>query len=68
MPLIQTAEEAVNAAERFLSKYYGIRVLQKVVRQDDAWLTEFDVGILSVQIVRVRVDAATGSIVEYTKV
>lgn len=64
---IETAEEAVDAADRFVGKYHGTRVLQKVVREGAKWKLEFDVGILSIQIVRVTLDAETGSILEYTK-
>ena len=68
MPAIQTAEDAVDAAERFLNRYHGFRKLNKVAREKDKWVTEFDVSILGPQmVVRIALDAETGSVVEYTK-
>lgn len=68
MPTINNAEDAVNAAEHFLNRYHAFRVLKKVFRDKDKWVTEFDVAILGIEIVRVTLDAETGSILEYEKV
>lgn len=68
MPTINTAEDAVNAAEHFLNRYHAFRVLKKVVRDKDKWVTEFNVAILGTEIVRITVDAETGSILAYEKV
>ncbi|MBI4302870.1 MAG: hypothetical protein HY665_00820 [Chloroflexi bacterium] len=68
MPVINTAEDAVNAAERFVNRYHAFRVLKRVARENSKWVTEFDVAILGSEIVRVTLDAETGSVIEYTQV
>ena len=65
MPSIENVERAAEVAERFLAKYYAFRRLVKAERVGGEWLVEFDVGILSKEIVRIRLDANTGEIVEY---
>lgn len=65
MPAINTAEDAVNVAERLLERYYAFRKLLNARRQDGMWLVEFDVGIISKQLARITLDAATGDIMEY---
>lgn len=65
MAAIENIERAVEVAERFLLKYYVFRKLVKAERENGAWLVEFDVGVLSKEIVRIRLDANTGEIVEY---
>ena len=66
--MINTAEEAVNTAERFLAKYHSFRILKRVVRQGEIWVTEFDVAVLGIRIVRVTLDAQTGNVAEYGEV
>lgn len=68
MPTINTVEDAVNAAEHFLNRYHAFRTLKKVVREEDKWVTEFDVGVITTEIVRVTIDAQTGSVIEYTRI
>lgn len=69
MPKIETAEDAVNIAEKFLLRYYSYRILQKVTQDLGKWVVEFDVSILGPkEIVRIKLDADTGSVIEYTKV
>jgi hypothetical protein len=36
------------------------------VREDGTWLVEFDVGVIKTTIVRIKMDADTGDIIEYT--
>ena len=68
MPAINTAEDAISTAERFLTKYHVFRILKKVTRDKDKWVVEFDVAVLGVKVVRVTLDATTGSVVEYNEV
>lgn len=65
MPAINTAEDAVKAAERFISKYYMFRKLLRATREKDAWIVEFDVGVLNPRIARIKVAPATGAVLEY---
>jgi hypothetical protein len=67
MPPIDTAEDAVKKAELFLEKYHLFHKLTKVAREKDKWITEFDVAILGSEIIRIEIDAYTGSIMEYGK-
>ncbi len=67
MTAIRTAEDAVNTAERFLNRYHAFRTLKKVAQEKDKWVTEFDVSILGpAHIIHITLDAATGSVIEYT--
>lgn len=68
MPAIDTAEDAVNGAQKFIERYYVFHTLQRVVREGEKWVTEFDVGLLGTDIVRVSLDARTGKVIEYTRV
>jgi hypothetical protein len=68
MPAINTAEDAVKVAEKFLAKYHAFRILKRVVRQGETWVTEFDVAVLGVKIVRVTLDVQTGNIIEYGEI
>ena len=68
MSEVGNVEEAVRIAEQFVGKYYVIHRLEKVGRQDDIWVVEFDVSILgSKDIVRVELEQKTGGIIGYTK-
>lgn len=68
MPAIERAEDAVNTAERFLFKYYPLHRLLKVVKEEAAWLVEFDISILPPrQIVSIRLDPETGNVIKYTQ-
>lgn len=61
-------EEAVEKAIEFLEKkagYYYHKLLKAELSSDGHWHLEFDVGVLSRVIVRIKVDDHTGRIVEY---
>jgi uncharacterized membrane protein YkoI len=68
MPTIDTAEDAVNAAEIFLARYHANTILKRVVRQGEKWVMEFEVATSGTNIVRVTVDAQTGNVLEYGEV
>lgn len=65
MPAINTAEDAVKATERFVSKYYKFLRLLRATREKDAWVVEFAVGVLNPQIARIKVAPDTGAVLEY---
>ena len=67
MPMIQTAEEAVNAAERFLNRYHAFRQLQSVTKDDGLWRLKFDVGVIQTEIVSMAVSVEDGQVLEYAK-
>lgn len=68
MPSIETAEDAVTVARRFLAQYYPLHRLTRAVKEEAAWLVEFDISILPPrQIIRIRLDPSTGNLIEYTE-
>ncbi len=69
MSEVNNAEEAVKIADQFISKYYYIHKLEKVIQQDEVWVVEYDISILAPKVgVRIKLDRNTGSIIEYTKI
>jgi len=63
---VKSAAEATQIAESFIKKYrWYIRPL-KAVKEDDSWLVELDVGPLFTTIAKIKVDAKSGDILEYT--
>ena len=65
MPPIQNLEDAVSAAEHFLFRYYSYRTLKTVRKENADWHLEFDVGILSTEILSMTIEAATGAVTSY---
>jgi len=63
---IKTAEKATAIAHSFIKKYRSFARPVKAIREDDAWLVDIDVGPLAAKIAKVKIDAKTGDILEYT--
>jgi len=63
---IKSAKEATEVALSFIKKYRFIARPLKAVREDNTWLVEIDVGPLATIIAKVKVDAKSGDILEYT--
>jgi len=69
MSEVNNAEEAVIIADQFISKYYYIHRLEKVIRQGEVWVVEYNISILGPkQEIRIKLDTKTGSLIEYTKI
>ena len=69
MALIETVEDAVDAAETFIKRYHHFIFLERVVEEDGGWIVEFDTTIMGPKaVVRIRVDPKTGKITEFTRV
>lgn len=69
MSKVNNAEEAVSIADQFISKYYYIHKLEKVIQQGQVWVVEYDISILGPkERIRIKLDGNTGSIIEYTKI
>ena len=66
MPRLQTVEEAFQRADAFLSKYYAFKRPLSAKKEGDNWLLEYDVGVFGVEKVRLRIEAESGSIIDYT--
>ena len=63
---VKSASEATEIAQNFIKKYRMIARPLKAVREDGTWLIEIDVGPIFVMVAKVKVDAKSGDILEYT--
>jgi len=63
---IKSAEEATVRALSFIKKYRTIVRPIRAVREDDSWLVEIDVGPIFSAIAKVKIDAESGDVLEYT--
>ena len=63
-----TAEGATEVALAFLKKHYKFIPQEpvKAVRENNVWLVEIDVGLLKTRIASIKIDSATGDILEYS--
>ena len=62
----KSAEEATARALSFIKKYRTIVRPIRAVREDDSWLVEIDVGPIFTAIAKVKIDAESGDVLEYT--
>lgn len=66
MSEINTAEDAVRKADSFLNKYYLFHRLEGVKKTGDNWVVQYDVSVIGPKkIVIIKLDAKTGSLIEY---
>ncbi|PKB71308.1 MAG: hypothetical protein BZY87_06305 [SAR202 cluster bacterium Io17-Chloro-G6] len=65
MTTISNAEEAINAADHFMRKYYSYMRPLSAKQDEQTWLVVFDVGVVKIQRVEVRIESETGSILEF---
>lgn len=63
---IQTVEEAIRTGEAFVARYYFFKRPQEAKKEGDTWLVVFDVGVFTKELLRLRIDANSGSIIEYS--
>jgi len=63
---VKSAKEATEIALSFIKKYRFIARPLKAVREDNTWLVEIDVGPLFVTVAKIKVDAKSGDVLEYT--
>ncbi len=63
---VRSAAEATELARNFIKKYRTYTRPLKAVREDDTWLVEIDVGPIFTIIAKIKVDAKSGDILEYT--
>ena len=63
---VKSAAEATEIAVSFIKKYRWYTRPLKAVREDDTWLVEVDVGPLLTIVAKIKVDAKSGDILEYT--
>ena len=66
MSAITTAEDAIKKADSFIVRYYYFYKLQNVRKDGDEWVVRYDVSVIGPpKIVIIRLDAKTGSLIEY---
>jgi len=63
---IESAEKATEIALSFIKKHYFVAIPKKTVREENFWMIEIDVGFVSPKIAKVKLDAKTGNIIDYT--
>jgi len=63
---VKSASEATTIAKSFIQKHRLIARPIKAARENDTWLVEIDVGPLATIVAKVKVDARSGEILEYT--
>jgi len=62
---VKSAPEATEIANKFIKKHRFFTRPIKAVREDDTWLVEIDVGVITTEIAKVKIDAKSGDILEY---
>jgi hypothetical protein len=65
---VDNAEEAMDVANSFMKKDNAVALPLKAVRRDDIWLVDVDIGAVRMEIVRVKIDAKTGEILDHETV
>lgn len=63
---VKSAASATEIALSFIKKHHWFARPMKAVREDNTWLVEIDVGPFARTIAKVKVDAMSGDILEYT--
>jgi len=65
---VKSAPEATEIALSFLKEHYQFIPQQpiKAAKEDNAWLVEIDVGLLRARIAKIKIDAKTADILEYS--
>jgi len=63
---VKSAPEATEIARNFLRKYRMTVTPLRAVREGDAWLVEIDVGPIFKSVAKVKIDAKSGDILEYS--
>lgn len=63
---VKSAKEATEIAQSFVQQYFFFARPRKAIRDDGIWLVELDVGALTPMIAKVKLDAKSGDVLEYT--
>ena len=65
MPIVETAEDAIMLADDFLSRYYTWKHPLTARNNGDSWTVLFDVGAVATRKIEMKVDCASGKILEF---
>lgn len=65
---VESADRATEIALSFLKEHYQFIPQQpiKAAKEDNIWLVEIDVGLLRTRIAKIKIDAKTATILEYS--
>ena len=65
---VKSATEATEIALSFLKEHYQFVPQEpiKAAKEDNVWLVEIDVGLLRTRIAKIKIDARTADILEYS--
>lgn len=63
---VKSARAATDIADAFIKKYRWYSRPLKAVREGDIWMVDLDVGPLFTAIAKVKIDAKSGEILEYS--
>ena len=63
--LVETAEDAIMMADDFLSRYYTWKHPLTARNDGDSWTVLFDVGAVTTRKIEMKVDSASGKILEF---
>ena len=65
---VKSATEATEIALSFLKEHYQFVPQEpiKAAKEDNVWLVEIDVGLLRTRIAKIKIDAKTATILEYS--
>lgn len=65
MAIVETAEDAIMLGDDFLSRYYSWKHPLTARNDGDSWTVLFDVGAVNARKIEMRIDCATGKILEF---
>ena len=65
MAIVETAEDAIMLADDFLSRYYTWKHPLTTRNDGDSWTVLFDVGAVTTRKIEMKVDCASGKILEF---
>jgi len=63
---IKSATEATDVAMSLIKRYRSYARPLKAIREDGIWLVEVDVGIIHTTVAKVKIDAKSGDVLEYS--
>ena len=65
IPIVESAEDAIMMADDFLSRYYTWKHPLTARNNGDTWTVLFDVGAVTTRKIEMKVDSASGKILEF---
>lgn len=63
---VMSAPQATEIAHAFISKYYPFARPLSAIKEGSVWNVEINAGPLVTRIAKIKVDAATGKVLDYS--